>query len=110
MHRSQMSLEDIGPVEALFGCAATAWTEAAHHCAFVVCQGMSVLVILPSEAFRVILAGWDGTFFRPFVLVREHVRLEILDMTTACRYRTQSLVRIFRRRGALTVPRVYRGD
>ena len=88
MHGSQMSLEDIGTIEALFSRAATAWTETAHHCAFVVCQGMSILVIFPREAFRVILACRDWTFLRPLVLVCEHVRLQVLDMATACCYRT----------------------
>lgn len=80
-----MSLEDIGSIEALLCCTPTSRTETTHHCALVMGQGVSVLVILASEAFDVVFASWNRALLGTLLLVREHVRLEVLDMSaTGC--------------------------
>lgn len=94
MDRREMSLEHVCSVEALLRSASTPRTEPTHHCAFVVCQGMPVLVILSREAFDVILAGRDRTLFRPRLLVRKHVCLEILEVTAAGGNWAETFVRI----------------
>lgn len=87
MHRSQVSLEDISPVEALLCGAAAARAETADHGALVVRQGVSVLVVLASKALGVVFTGWDWALLWTFILVREHMCLEILDVSSACRDR-----------------------
>ncbi|KAG9796151.1 hypothetical protein KCU88_g160, partial [Aureobasidium melanogenum] len=65
-----MSLENVGAVEALLGGSARPRTKSAYHGTLVMGQGMSVLVILPSEALLVVLTCHDGTFLGPFSLMR----------------------------------------
>ena len=94
MHGSQMSLEDIGTVEALLGRATTTRAETAHHGAFVVGEGVSVLVVFTSESLDVVFARRDRAFLRAFVLVCEHMRLEVLDMSAAGGDRAEAFVRV----------------
>lgn len=79
--RSEMSLEDIGAVKALLRCRAAAWTKSADHRALVVCECVSILVVLPREALDVVLACRDWALLGPLVLVGEHVCLEVLEDT-----------------------------
>ena len=89
-----MSLEDIGSVEALLRRAPAAWTETANHRPLVVSQGVSVLVVLPRESLGVVFTSGDRALFRSLILVREHVRLEILNMSAACGNRAETFVRV----------------
>lgn len=79
MDCSQVALEDVGTVKGLLRGRAGAWAEAADHCAFVVCESVTVLVILSSKALCVVLAGLNGALLRPLSLVSEHVSLEVLE-------------------------------
>lgn len=79
MNCSQVALEDVGTIEGLLRSRAGAWAEAADHCAFVMCEGVTVLVILASKALCVVLAGLNGALLRPLSLVSEHVGLEVLE-------------------------------
>lgn len=56
---------------------------------------MSVLVIFASETFDMIFASRNWALLRALVLVSEHVRLEILDMSATGRDRARTLVRVF---------------
>lgn len=78
-----MSLEDICPIEALFRCRARAGTKVANHGALVVRQSVPVFVILAREAFRVVLAGYDGALLWSLGLMRQHVGFQILEESTA---------------------------
>lgn len=79
-----MPFEDVRTVEALFRGASRAGAEAAHHSALVVGQGVSVLVVLAGKAFGVVFASGNWALLRALVLVREHVRLEVLEVLAAC--------------------------
>ena len=46
---------------------------------------MPVLVVFAGKAFGVVLAGRDWTLFWPLVLVSEHVRFEVFEVSAACR-------------------------
>lgn len=89
-----MSLEDICSVEALLCCTAASWAKATYHGAFVVGQGMSVLVVSSSKSLDVVLARWDGALLRPCLLVCEHVCLEVLELLATRWDWTYSLVGI----------------
>jgi hypothetical protein len=91
MNRSQVSLENIGPVEALLGGRARAWAEAAHHGTLVMGQGVSIFVILACKTFLVVLASQDGTFLGSLGLMGQHVGLEILENLSALRVRAATL-------------------
>lgn len=49
------------------------------HGALVVGESVAILVVLASKAFDVILACLDRALFRAFVLVSEHVGLEVFE-------------------------------
>lgn len=83
MDGSEVALEHIGAVEALLRRRAAARTETTDHSALVMCESVSVLVVLPGKALGVVLAGGDGALLGPLVLVGEHVRLEVLEDTAA---------------------------
>lgn len=85
-----MSLEDVCAVEALLRRAARARAERTDHRPLVVRQGVSVLVVFACETFGVVLAGWDGALFWPLVLVSEHVRFEVFEVSAACRVRAEA--------------------
>jgi hypothetical protein len=85
-----MSLEDVCAVETLLRRAAGARAEGTDHRPLVVSQSVSVLVVLAGEAFGVILAGRDWALFGPLVLVSEHVRLEVLEVSAACSVRAET--------------------
>ena len=91
-----MSFEHICAVEALLGRAAGAWTETAHHGSLVVRQGVSVLVVFAREAFGVVLASWDRAFLRALILVCEHVRLEVLEVSATRWVWTEAFARLVR--------------
>jgi hypothetical protein len=93
-----MPLEDVCAIEALLGRAARAWAEATHHSAFVVRQCVSVLVVLAGETFSVVLASWDRALLRALVLMCEHVRLEVLEVPTACGIWAKAFAGFVRRR------------
>jgi hypothetical protein len=38
----------------------------------------------------VVLAGWDGALLWPLVLVSEHVRFEVFEVSAACRVRAEA--------------------
>ena len=78
-----MSLEDISAVEALLRRSTRAGAETADHCAFVVGQGMPVLVIFARKSLDVVLASLDRTLLRTLGLMGEHVSLQVLEGTTA---------------------------
>jgi hypothetical protein len=106
VHGSEMSLEDVCAVKALLRRASRTGAEAAHHRSFVMRQGVSVLVVFAGEALGVVLAGRDGALFRPLVLVGEHVRFEVFEVSAARRVRAEALAG-FVGRGCLAVTRVY---
>ena len=56
---------------------------------------MAVLVVLPRETLCVVFARWNWALLRPLILMREHMRLQVLNMSSARRNRTQSLVGVF---------------
>ena len=60
-----MALEDVGSIEAFFRGGSGAWTEAADHGTFVMCQSVAIFVIFAGESFCVIDASGDRTFLRP---------------------------------------------
>jgi len=81
MDRGQMSLEDICAVETLLTRTTTARTEPANHCSFIVSQCVPVLVVFAGEPLDVVVTGWNRALFWSFVLVCEHVRLEVFDVS-----------------------------
>jgi hypothetical protein len=62
MDGGQMSLEDICTVEGLFCRRSGTRAKTAHHGAFVVCESMPVLIVLPTKAFDMIIASLDRAF------------------------------------------------
>ena len=78
-----MSLENISTIEALLGGGPGAWAEVADHGAFVVCQSVTVLVVLAREAFLMVLASHNRALFRSFGLMRQHMGFEIFEEATA---------------------------
>jgi len=50
-------------------------------------ESMSIFVIFSSEAFMVIITGYDRALFWTFRLVRQHVRLEVLEDSSTIRIR-----------------------
>jgi hypothetical protein len=76
---SQVPLEYIRSVERLLCGRSRARAEATYHGALVMGQGVSVLVVFAGKALDVILAGLDGALLGTFILMREHVCLEILE-------------------------------
>ena len=91
-----MSLEHIRAIEALLGRTARPWTEAADHGSFVMCQGVTILVVFPCKAFGVVFACRDRTFLRTLILVCEHVRLEIFEVPAARRVWAEAFVGFIR--------------
>ena len=92
MDGSEMPFEDVGAVEALLRRRSTTWTETTHHGTLVVCKGVSVLVVFPRETLYMVLAGGDGALLWPFVLVSEHVRLQVLEDTATLGKRAEPLL------------------
>lgn len=78
-----MSLEDVYALKALFRRIAGARAEPAYHGALIVCQGVAVPVVFAGEALRMVFACRDWALFRALILVREHVRLKILEAPVA---------------------------
>lgn len=91
VHRGQVTLEDIGPVEALLSRRPRPRAKPAKHGAFVVGKSVSVLVIFPSESFGVVLASDNGALLRSLRLMREHMGLQVFEDPTAVWMRTASL-------------------
>ena len=87
-----MAFEDVCSVERLLGWSARAGTETTDHCAFVVGEGVTVLVILASEALDVIITCCYWAFLWSFRLVGEHVCFQVLEGLAAVWYRASSLV------------------
>jgi hypothetical protein len=74
-----MSLEDICAVEGLFCRRSGTRAETTYHGAFVVCESVPVLVVLPTKAFDVIIACLDGAFLGPLILVGEQMGFQVLE-------------------------------
>jgi len=74
-----MSLEDVRTVERLLCCGSGAWAEATDHVALIMSKGVPVLIILSCKTFDVVITIDDWAFLRSFILMREHMRLEILE-------------------------------
>jgi hypothetical protein len=91
MDRREMSFENVGAVEALLSRRPAPRAEAADHRPFVVCECMPVLVVLPCEAFNIVLARGDGALFRPLIQVGEHVCFQVLEDSAAFRKKAKSL-------------------
>lgn len=91
MDRSQVSLEDVGPVEALFYRRARARAETAYHGTLVMGQGVSILVVFSRKAFLIVLTVQDWTFFWPFRLMCQHMGFQILEDSAAVGMRTSPL-------------------
>lgn len=89
-----MPLEDVCTVETLFGRAARAWAETAHHSALVVSQGVAVLVILPGKALGMILACGNWALLRALILVSEHMCLQVLEVPATSRVWAKALIRL----------------
>lgn len=102
-----MTLEDIGAVKALLRCTAASWTESTDHRTLVVCEGVSVLVVLSGKPLGVVFAGGDWAFLGTFVLVCEQVCLEIFNVSTAGGDWTDTLV-LFRVNRRVAVARLVR--
>lgn len=83
MNRSQVTFEYIGAVEALLYSRAASRAEATYHRAFIVGEGMTILVVLASKSFVMILTCQDWAFLRPFRLMGEHVGFQVLEEPTA---------------------------
>lgn len=66
MEGSQVTLEDICSIEALFGGRARAGAKSADHSTLVMRQSMTVLVVLSCKSLLVVLARHDGAFLRSF--------------------------------------------
>ena len=92
VHRSQMSLEHIGSVETLLSRRPRSRAKAADHGTFVMCQCMSILVILACEALQVVLASEDWAFFRSLGLMSQHMSFEILEYLPAFGVRAPALL------------------
>lgn len=87
-----MPLEDVCAVEALFCRTTGAGAESADHGTLVVGQSVSVLVVLASEPFGVVLASGNRALLRALVLVSEHVCLEVFEMPATSRVRAEAFV------------------
>lgn len=87
-----MTLEDICTIKALLGSRSAAGTEATDHGAFVVRQGVPVLIVLTSKPLKVILASYYRALFGALSLVREHVCLQILEGTATLGNRAEALL------------------
>ncbi len=53
---------------------------------------MAILVVFSCKAFSVVRTSRNGTLFRPFWLVGEHVRLQILEGFAAVRVRAANFL------------------
>lgn len=80
-----MSFENIRAVKRLLSSGARAWAEAAHHGSFVVGQGVAVLVVFSCETFDMVIASLNRAFFGSFILMSQHVSLQILKYPSAVR-------------------------
>ncbi len=80
-----MSLEDIRTIEAFLRGGPGPRTEVAYHRSLVVSQGVTVLVVFARETFLMIFADYDGALLRSFGLMRQHMRLEVLEVSTTVR-------------------------
>jgi hypothetical protein len=56
------------------------------------CECVPVLVILPCEAFDIVLARSDWALLRPLVLVGEHMCLQVFEDSAAFGKRAKSLL------------------
>merc|ERR1712144_184995 len=70
MHRRKVALEDISSVEGLFSRGASVGAKAADHSALVMGQGMTVFVVLASEALDVVLATSDASLLAVLIQIR----------------------------------------
>ena len=91
MDRRQVSLENIYAIEGFLMARCTR-AESTGHNAFVMREGVPVLVVFPREAFHVIFAGGDRTLLWPFLLVSKHVCFEVLEGTATFGNRALSRV------------------
>lgn len=78
-----MPFEDIGAVERLLCRRPGPRAEAAHHGALVMSQRVAVLVVFSRETFNMVIARIDGALLGAFVLVREHMGLEVFENLAA---------------------------
>ena len=92
---SEMSFEDVRTIERFLCRRSRTWAETTHHRTFVVSQGMSIFVVFSGKAFDVVVTCLDGAFLWSFILVRKHVRLQVLEDFAALRIRALSLLFCF---------------
>ena len=92
MNGRQVALEHVCTVEALLGGGSGVRTEATDHGALVVGKGVPVLVVLAGKPLSVVLAAGDGAFLRSLILVRQHVRFQVLVDLAAVREGASALL------------------
>ena len=57
-------------------------------------QGVAVLIVFACNTLNVVFACLNGTLLGSLILVSEHVRLQVLDMSAASCDRAETLVRV----------------
>jgi len=85
MNNGEVAFEEVCTTKWLF-CERTATrTKATDHSTFKVTQSMTILVVLPSKSFGVIIAGLNRAFFGSFVLMSQHMGFEIFEQLATVR-------------------------
>jgi len=92
MDRGEVSLEDVGSVEALFGGRAGARAKSAHHSALVMGQCVSVFVVFAGKPFLIVFTGQDWAFLRSLGLMCKHVSFQVFEDFAAIRMRASTFL------------------
>ncbi len=91
----EMTFEHVCAIEAFLRRRTRTRAKSTDHRPPVVGEGVSILVVLSSEPLQVILAGHDRAFFWAFGLVRQHVRLEVLENASTVGIRASPFFDVF---------------
>lgn len=83
VNRGQVSLENIGTVEGFLGGGSRSWAETTNHGTFVMCESVSLAIVLASKSLAVVLASHDWALLWSLILMSEHVGLEIAELLSA---------------------------
>ena len=87
-----MSLKNVGAVERFFCRRARPRAESANHGTLVMGEGVSILVVLASEAFDVVVASLNRALLWSLILVSQHVCFQVFEDLSALGISASSLL------------------